>query len=120
MAFNSCPKILFPGFLNICQFHSPQPCKSADYFIKVSFQIVVDMRQGESNIFQASTWKAFFYYLKYICYEKSDRFRLKGGNWCGSMHPPPPPVGHSLIWPIGVCAAEQVMVFMVLSLKQGI
>ena len=88
MDFNSGPKILFPEFLNIGQFHSPQPCKSADYFIKVSIQIVVDMRQGESNIFQTSTWKAFFYYLKYICYEKSDRFLLNGGNWCGSMPPP--------------------------------
>ena len=36
-----------------------KPCKSPDYFIKVSFHIVVDMRQGESNIFQISTWKAF-------------------------------------------------------------
>ena len=44
--------------LDIGQFHSPQmkPCKSPDYFIR----IVVDMRQGESNIFQISTWKAFF------------------------------------------------------------
>ena len=28
--------------------------------------------------------------------------------------------GHSLTWPIRVCAAEQGMVFKVLSLKQGI
>ena len=28
--------------------------------------------------------------------------------------------GHSLIWPMRVCAAEQAMVFKVLSLKQGI
>ena len=28
--------------------------------------------------------------------------------------------GHSLIWPIRICAAEQGMVFKVLSLKQGI
>ena len=66
--------------------------------------------------------KLFFYYLKYICYEKSDRFLLNGGNWCGSMPfpPPPPPGGHFPIWPIRVCAAEQGMVFMLLSLKQGI
>ena len=31
-----------------------------------------------------------------------------------------PRVGHSLIWPMRVCAAEQGMVFKVLSLKQGI
>ena len=30
------------------------------------------------------------------------------------------PGGHSLIWPVRVCAAEQGMVFKVLSLKQGI
>ena len=61
MNFNSGPKVPFPGVLDIGQFHSPQmkPCKSPDYFIKVSFHIVVDMRQGESNIFQISTWKAF-------------------------------------------------------------
>ena len=70
---NSGPKVPFPGVLDIGQFHSPQmkPCKSPDYFIKVSFHIVVDMRQGESNIFQISTWKAFLL-LKYIYYEKSD------------------------------------------------
>ena len=28
--------------------------------------------------------------------------------------------GHSLIWPMRACAAEQAMVFKVLSLKQGI
>ena len=46
---------------DIGQFHSPQmkPCKSADYFTKISSHIVVDVRQGESNIFQISTWKAF-------------------------------------------------------------
>ena len=31
-----------------------------------------------------------------------------------------PRVGHSLIWPTQVCAAEQGMVFKILSLKQGI
>ena len=55
------------GVLDIGQFHSPQmkPCKSPDYFVKVSFHIVVDMTQGESNIFQISTWKAFL--LLKIC-----------------------------------------------------
>ena len=28
--------------------------------------------------------------------------------------------GHSYIWPIWVCAAEEDMVFMLLSLKQGV
>ena len=58
----------FHGVLDIGQFHSPQmkPCKSPDYFIKVSFHIVVDMRQGESNIFQISTWKAFLLLKIYL------------------------------------------------------
>ena len=34
--------------------------------------------------------------------------------------PPPPPTGDSLLWPMRVCAAEQGMVFKVLSLKQAI
>ena len=75
MDFKSGPRVdRFRGVLDIGQFHFPQikPCKSADYFVKVSFHIEVDMRQGESNIFQVSTWKAF---LLYIYYEKSDRFR---------------------------------------------
>ena len=61
-------KVLFPGVLDIGQFHSPQmkPCKSPDYFIKVSFHFVVDMRQGESNIFQISTWKAFLLLKIYL------------------------------------------------------
>ena len=44
--FNSGPKVPFLGF-DIGQFHSSH---SADYFIKVSFHIVMDMRQGESII----------------------------------------------------------------------
>ena len=58
----------FHGVLDIGQFHSPQmkPYKSPDYFIKVSFHIVVDMRQGESNIFQISTWKAFLLLKIYL------------------------------------------------------
>ena len=46
MDFNTGPKVPFPAVLNIGQFHSPQmkPCKSPDYFTKVSFHIVVDMR----------------------------------------------------------------------------
>ena len=53
-------KSAFHGVLDIGQFHSPQmkPCKSPDYFIKVSFHILVDMKQDESNIFQISTRKA--------------------------------------------------------------
>ena len=120
MDFNSGPKILFPEFLNIGQFHSPQPWKSADYFIKVSFQIVVDMRQGESNIFQTSTWKAFFYYLKIFVMKNPTDFCLTvetGVDPCPLL---PTGRGHSPIWPIRVCAAEQGMVFMLLSLKQGI
>ena len=53
------------------KFHSPQmkPCKSPDYFIKVSFHIVVDMRQGESNIFQISTSKAFLLLKIYLLWK---------------------------------------------------
>ena len=83
--FKSGPRVdPFLGVLDIGQFHSPQIklCKSADYFMKVSFHIKVDMRQGESNIFQISTWKAF---LLYIYYEKSDRLRKKGANRSGSV-----------------------------------
>ena len=46
-----------------------KPCKSADYLIKVSFHIVVDMRQGESNIFQISTWKAFLLLKIYLLWK---------------------------------------------------
>ena len=58
----------YHGVLDISQFHSPQmkPCKSPDYFINVSFHIAVDMRQGESNIFQISTWKAFLLLKIYL------------------------------------------------------
>ena len=69
MDFNSGPKVPFPGSLDIGQFHFPY---SADYFI--SFHIVVDIRQGESIIFQISPWEAFLL-LKIIYYKKSDRFR---------------------------------------------
>ena len=61
----------FHGVLDIGQFHSPQmkPCKSPDYFIKVSFPIVMDMRQGESNIFQVATSKAFLSLKTYLLWK---------------------------------------------------
>ena len=61
-------KSSFHGVMDIGQFHSLQmkPCKSPDYLINVSFHIVVDMRQGESNIFQISTWKAFLFLKIYL------------------------------------------------------
>ena len=46
-----------------------KPCKSADYFTKVSLHIVVDMRQGESNIFQLSTRKAFLLLKIYLLWK---------------------------------------------------
>ena len=55
-------KVPFPGVLDIGQFHSPQmkPCESPGIHQgQISFHVVVDKRQGESNIFQISTWKAF-------------------------------------------------------------
>ena len=41
-------------------------------------------------------------------------------KWPIYYPPPPPPTGDSLLWPMRVCAAEQGMVFKVLSLKQAI
>ena len=42
-----------------------------------------------------------------------------GATWKWPITPPPPR-RDSLLWPMRVCAAEQGMVFKVLSLKQGI
>ena len=61
MDFNFGPKVPFPRFLDIGQFHSPH---SVDYFI--SFHIVVDTRQGKSIIFQISTWEAILLLKKYL------------------------------------------------------
>ena len=79
MDFNFGPKVPFPGVLDIDLCHSPQvkPCKSADYFIKVSslchivadiaiVVIVVDMMRGESIIFQISNWKLFLLLKIYL------------------------------------------------------
>ena len=62
MDFNTGPKVPFPGVLDIGQFHSPEmkPCKLADYFTKVRFHIVVNMRKGESNIFQIFNLESIF------------------------------------------------------------
>ena len=49
MDFNSGPKVPFPGFLDIGQFHSTRR------IILSSFHI----RQSDSTIFQISTWKTF-------------------------------------------------------------
>ena len=43
-----------------------------------------------------------------------------GQHGYGPFTTPPPPMGDSLLWPMRVCAAEQGMVFKVLSLKQAI
>ena len=75
------PREIFPDFNSLLS-HSDRilascfllarmkPCKSADYFIKVSFRIVVDMNQGESKPFSTLT----FYIIENINYEKYDRF----------------------------------------------
>ena len=47
-------------------------CEKFSVLLQLSFHIVVDMRQGESNIFQFQTWKAFF--LKCIFYENPTNF----------------------------------------------
>ena len=63
MDFNSDPKVPFPGVLDIGQFHSPHADEALEIgglFHQGQFPYcIVDMRQGESNIFQISTWKAF-------------------------------------------------------------
>ena len=66
--FNSGPKVPFPRVLDTGHLHSRQmkPCKSADYSINASFHIVVYIRQGESNIFHISTWKAFLLLKIYL------------------------------------------------------
>ena len=71
--FNTGPKVPFPGVLDIGQFHSPQmkPCKLADYFTKVRFHILVNMRQGESKIFQIFNLESIFFITKNICIKKN-------------------------------------------------
>ena len=60
------------------------PCKSADYFIKVNFRTVVDMKQGESKPFSRLIWK--FYLIKnvFIMKNLTDSRKSIWGNWCGS------------------------------------
>ena len=71
--FNPGPKVPFPGVLDIGQFHSPQmkPCKLADYFTKVRFHILVNMRQGESKIFQIFNLESILFITKNICIKKN-------------------------------------------------
>ena len=67
MDFNSGPKVPFPGFLDIGQFHSPN---SADYFIKFPYKARWVRHFPDLNL------ENFFIILKkYIDYQKSDRFR---------------------------------------------
>ena len=50
-----------------------KPCKSADYFIKVNFSIVVDMKQGESKPFFIFQLGNFLYYkIKLIMKNRTD------------------------------------------------
>ena len=62
-----------------------KPCKSPDYFIKVSFHIVVDMRQGEPNIFQISTWKAFLFLKIYLLWKIRPISVKRWKTVCGSV-----------------------------------
>ena len=48
---------------DIGQFHSMKPCKSADYFLKVSIH-AVDMEQGESKRFSRFQLESFFFITK--------------------------------------------------------
>ena len=45
-----------------------KPCKSADYFIKVNFHVVVDTEQSESRLYSRFQLGKFFL-LKYIYYD---------------------------------------------------
>ena len=57
-----------------------------------------------------------------MCVQAEGRWQVAGaeGNKLFSLlWVKPGEGGHSLIWPIRVCAAEQGMVFRLLSLKQG-
>ena len=40
-----------------------KPCKLADYFIKINFNIVVDMKQGESKPFSRLQLGSFFFLI---------------------------------------------------------
>ena len=126
MDFNSGPKILFPEFLNIGQFHSHQPCKSADYFIDISFQIVVDMRQGESNIFQTSTWKAFFVLFKIYLSWKIRPISVKGWRVMWIHASPTPLFGQygyvplNRVWFSWSWVLNRVYNFIIERLEQGV
>ena len=50
----------------------------------------------------------------------SDHYRQWNSEWGLTSVDPGVGGGHPIIWPIRVCAAEQGMVFKVLSLKKGI
>ena len=68
MDFNSGPIVPFPwgsGYWPV-PFSSDEALQIAGLFHQVSFHFVVDMRQGESNIFQISTWKAFLLLKIYL------------------------------------------------------
>ena len=65
---------------------------------------------------------AISFFLESTRKSASDHHRQWNGEWGLTSFDPGGGGGggHSLIWPIRVCAAEQGMVFKVLSLKQGI
>ena len=90
----------FPSSKN---FHFQNEAKCKTFLLKMTF------------IFM--TIKSHFYINGFAL-----RLALKerlGATWKWPITPPPPG-RDSLLWPMRVCAAEQGMVFKVLSLKQGI
>ena len=64
-------------------------------FHQGQFPLVVDMRQGESNIFQISTWTAFFIIKRYIYYENPTDFGKTVETLCGSACLPNCPLKES-------------------------
>ena len=60
---------------------------------------------------------AISFFLESTRKSPSDHYRQWNGEWGLTSVDPGGVGGHSLIWPIRVCAAEQGMVFKVLSLE---
>ena len=77
---------------------------------------------SEKKQIQTGVWSLLFLSIfLYFVYPVMFFFFVEGWGWGGAfLLIIIPRVGHSLIWPMRVCAAEQGMVFKVLSLKQGI
>ena len=70
----------------------------------------------EKDFYFHDNRKSFLY--QWLC--TLPRFEREAWGNLEMAHYSPPPGRDSLLWPMRVCAAEQGMIFKVLSLKQGI